>query len=119
MTRSWKVQLRLLMTMPHDDFINEKKEREFLATWITWWNDRRGFIFRAFAPKAAPQMNQAEVIHAGWAHRDLPNLSLLDACQANVRDAVTLDIEIAAYDRGTASGGTSPCNSQHQRKKTY
>jgi hypothetical protein len=100
-----------------DDFINEKKEREFLATWITWWNDRRGFIFRAFAPKAAPQMNQAEVIHAGWAHRDLPNLSLLDACQADVRDAVTLDVEIAAYERGTASGGTGPSNSQRQRKK--
>ena len=101
-----------------DDFINEKKEREFLATWITWWNDRRGFIFRAFAPKAAPQMNQAEVIHAGWAHRDLQNLSLLDACQADIRDAVTLDVEIAAYERGTASGGTGPSNSQHQRKKT-
>ena len=65
-----------------NDFVKEKEERKFLASWISWWDDRRGFIFRAFAPKAAPQMNQAEVIHAGWAHRDLPNLSLLDACQA-------------------------------------
>ena len=100
-----------------DDFISKKEERQFLATWISWWNDRRGFIFRAFAPKAAPQMNQAEVIHAGWAHRDLPNLSLLDACQADVRDSVTLDVEFAAYERGAASGGTGPSHSQRQRKK--
>jgi hypothetical protein len=100
-----------------DDFINEKKERAFLTSWISWWNDRRGFIFRAFAPKQAPQMNQAEVIHAGWAHRDLPNLSLLDGCQADVRDAVTLDVEIEAYERGTASGGTGPSHSDRQRKK--
>ena len=100
-----------------DDFINDSVERKFLASWISWWNDRRGFIFRAFAPKAAPQMNQQEVIHAGWAHRDLPNLSLLDACQADVRDAVTLDVEIAAYERGAVSGGTGPSHSERQRKK--
>ena len=97
-----------------DDFITEKKEREFSATWITWWNDRCGFIFRAFAPKAAPQMNQAEVIHAGWGHRDLTILSLLDACQADVRDAVTLDVEIAVYERGTASGGTGLSYMEHR-----
>ena len=59
-------------------------------------------------------MNQAEVIRAGWAHRDLPNLSLLDACQADVEDAVTLDAEIAAYKHGAASGGTGPSDLECQ-----
>ena len=57
----------------------------FLKSWLAWWHDRRGFIFRAFAPSQAPHMNQAEVVHAGWVHRDQPDLSLLDACQADVR----------------------------------
>ena len=62
-------------------------------------------------------MNQAEVIHAGWVHRDLPNMSLLDACQADVRDAVTLDVELKAYEQGSATGGTGPSHTQRQRKK--
>ena len=61
-----------------DSFISANDERSFLGSWLSWWHDRRGFIFRAFAPTNAPCMNQAEVIHAGWAHRDRPNLSLLD-----------------------------------------
>ena len=31
-----------------DDFINENEERMFLASWISWWNDRCGFIFCGF-----------------------------------------------------------------------
>ena len=100
-----------------DQFINSAVERAFLKSWLAWWHDRRGFIFRAFAPRQGPQMNQAEVVHAGWVHRDLPNLSLLDACQANVRDAVTLDVELKAYEQGTAAGGTGPSYIQRQRKK--
>ena len=53
-------------------------------------------------------MNQAEIVHAGCIHRDQPNLSLLDACQADVRDAVTLDLELKAYEQGSAAGGTGP-----------
>ena len=45
-------------------------------------------------------MNQAEVIHAGWVHRDLRNMSLLDACQADVRDAVNLDVELKLTNKG-------------------
>ena len=48
-----------------DSFIAETKERAYLKSWLAWWHDRRGFIFRAFAPSASPQMNQAEVVHAG------------------------------------------------------
>ena len=82
------------------DLVKEKEERKFRASWISWWDDRRGlFSELSRAPKAAPQMNHglAEVIYAGWVHRDLPNLSLLEACQADLSDAVTSDVEIAAY----------------------
>ena len=73
-----------------DLFISEKDDRLFLKNWLSWWHDRRGFIFRAFTSSNAPSMNQAEVIHAGWAHKDPSNMSLLEVCQADVRDALIL-----------------------------
>ena len=100
-----------------DSFIDETKERACLKSWLAWWHDRRGFIFRAFAPNASPQMNQAEVVHAGWVHRDPPNMSLLDACQADARDSITLNVEIKAFEQGSATGGTGPSNADRQRKK--
>ena len=36
-------------------------------------------------------MNQAEVIHAIWVHRDCPNLSLLDASQADTQESLLFD----------------------------
>ena len=47
-----------------DHFVDRLRNRE-LRTWVEWWHQRRGFIFRAFTPVSAPEMNQAEVIHAG------------------------------------------------------
>ena len=61
-------------------------------------------------------MNQAEVVHAGWAHRDRPNLSMLDVCQADTRDTLLLDIELRNYQSGAASGGKGP--SYADRRKT-
>ena len=80
-----------------DAFIAAKEEWSFLTSWISWWHARRGFIFHAFAPQGAPQMNQAEVVHAGWVHGDRPNLSMLDVCQADTRDSLVLDIELTNY----------------------
>ena len=82
-----------------DTFVNAHEDRAFLTTWLSWWQERRGFILIAFAPKNAPQMNQAEVIHTSWVHRDSPNLSLLDACQADVKDSVILDAELNEYEK--------------------
>jgi hypothetical protein len=98
-----------------DAFVKGDKDREFLETWVAWWHERRGFIFRAFAPQNAPQMNQAEVIHASWVHRDPANLTLLDACQADVRDSLILDVELKEYEQGSLSVGTGP--SFQSRKK--
>lgn len=77
-----------------DTFIAADSDRDFLTTWISWWHERRGFIFHAFAPTNAPKMNQAVVVHAGWANRDRPNMSLLDACHADVRDSLLVEMEL-------------------------
>ena len=100
-----------------DKFISSESDRSFLTTWVSWWHDRRGFIFRAFAPKDAPLMNQAEVIHAGWVHRDRPNLSLLDACQADVRDSLFTDVELKTYESGVAVGGSGPSFAEREKSK--
>ena len=100
-----------------DTFIEEREEHAFLKTWVSWWHDRRGFICRAFAPKDAPEMNQAEVIHAGWAHRDSPNLSLLDVCHADVRDTVIVDKELQTYQAGIAPSGTGPSFAERRRRQ--
>ena len=60
-------------------------------------------------------MNQAEVIHAGWAHKDPSNLSLLDAAHTDTRDSVLLTVELKSIEQGTSKGGTGP--SYEERKK--
>lgn len=60
-------------------FVKDKPGREFLESWLKWWDGRREFIFHTFTASDGPKMNKAEVIYAGWAHRDRSNLSLLDA----------------------------------------
>ena len=85
--------------------MKDKEDRKPLEQWVSWWYARRGYIFRAFAPKDAPQMNQAEVIHAGWAHRDRSKLSMLDACQADVRDSLVLDVTLKNFQHVSTRGG--------------
>ncbi|PFX28600.1 hypothetical protein AWC38_SpisGene6685 [Stylophora pistillata] len=91
-----------------EEFINQKSERQFLSSWLSWWDNRRTFIFRAFAPTNAPRMNQAEVIHTGWAHKDLSNLSLLDAAHMDTKDSVLFAVELQSIEKGTSKGGTGP-----------
>ena len=52
-----------------------------------------------FAPKNAPKMNLAKVIHTGWRNRDSPNLSLLDAAQIDVKDSILLAAELKAIEK--------------------
>lgn len=77
-----------------DCFTAEDTDLGFLKTWTSWWHERRGFIFRAFTPTNTPEMNQTEVVHTGWANRAKPNMSLLDACQADVRNNLLLQKEL-------------------------
>ena len=53
-------------------------------------------------------MNQAEVVHASWAHRDRPNLSLLEAAHMDTRDSLLLEAELKEYMEGTKPTGTGP-----------
>lgn len=100
-----------------ESFIQNKPERSFLSSWVNWWHSRRQFIFRAFSPnEAAPRMNQAEVIHASWSHRDRSNLSLLDAAQADVRDSVMLEAELKAFKSGNTKGGSGPSYGERRKK---
>lgn len=101
-------------------FIDEApEEREHLMTWIKWWDDRRAFIFPAFAPwDGAPKMNQAEVIHASWAHRDRENMTLLDAAECHVRDCVLLETEYEGTKQGKSRPGTGPSLMQRRARET-
>ncbi|PFX17548.1 hypothetical protein AWC38_SpisGene18123 [Stylophora pistillata] len=46
-----------------DKFVSTKEERDFSVDWVSWWHDRRGFIFRAFAVQDAPQRRHASQIN--------------------------------------------------------
>ena len=39
-----------------------EEEGNTLAEWLEWWDQRKGFLFRAFAP-FGPRMNQVESVH--------------------------------------------------------
>ena len=93
------------------------EERAFLKTWVTYWHDRHGFISRTFATKDAPEMNQAEVIHAGWAHGDSPNLSVLNVCHADVCDTAIIDTELKTYQASIKSSGTEPSFKECRRRQ--
>lgn len=101
-------------------FIDEApQEREHLILWIKWWDDRRTFIFPAFAPwDGASKINQAEVIHASWAHRDRENMTLLDAAECHIRDCVLLETEYEGTKQGNSRPGTGPSLMQRRARVT-
>ena len=63
-----------------------------LKDWIQWWDVRKEKIFHAFTHFDAPQSNLAEVLHAGWKHRDKMGVSLLECCYFDLRDSILLAI---------------------------
>ena len=62
-------------------------------------------------------MNKAEVIHAGWAHRDSPNLRLLDVCHADVRDTLVLEKQLESYKEGIPAPGNGPSFAERKRRQ--
>ena len=94
-----------------------QKRTEHSSGLGSWWHDRHGFIFRAFTVQDARQMNQAEVIHNGWVHRDHPILSLLDVGQADTRDSLLLDVELKIDQSRSASGGSGHSFADRQRRR--
>jgi hypothetical protein len=76
-----------------------------LNDWIEWWDSRKDFIFRAFTTFNAPQCNQAEVVHAGWKHRDKMGVSLLECCYFDIRDSILLFTNINNLEKGGHASG--------------
>ena len=99
-----------------EEFINENSERQFLSSWLSWWDIRRTFIFGAFSPTNAPRMNQAEAMHAVWAHKDPSHLSLLDAAHTDTKDSVLLAVELKSTEKGFSKGGTGPSSQERKTK---
>lgn len=99
------------------ELISEETEESQLKAWLKWWDLRRGFIFRAFAP-SGPRMNQAESVHGGWAQKDPPYMTLLKVAEADVRESKLLDVEYEGIRVGTATGGKGPSGTERQRN-TY
>ena len=62
-------------------------------------------------------MNEAEVIHAGWAHRDSPNLSLLDVYHVDVRDTLVLEKQLESYKEGIPAPGNGPSFAERKRRQ--
>lgn len=102
-----------------ENFISEVDTRSFLKSWFDWWHKRRNLIFRAFLSGSldnGSKMNQAETIHASWVKRDVMNMSLLNAAQADVRDNIQLEVEYKAFLNGTGQAGRGPSIQARKRK---
>ena len=56
------------------------------------------------------------MIHAGWAHKDSSNLSLLDTAHTDTRDSVLLTVELKSIEHGTSKGGTRPSYEERRKK---
>ena len=94
-------------------FIEE--EGNMLAEWLEWWDQRKGFLFRAFA-LFGPRMNLAESVHGGWAKKDPVNMTLLKVAEADVRKSKILDVEYKGLRAGTSTArGWGTCSTERQQ----
>ena len=82
------------------------------------WQERRSYIFRAFAPfERTPKINQAELIHASWVKRDRMNMFILDAAYTDCLDNIQLEASYKAFMDGTRKGGKGPSHLERQSYK--
>ena len=100
-----------------ETFISAEKSRAPLQNWLKWWDERRYFAFRAFSDPSAPRSNLAEVIHAGWVHRDSRGLSPLESAYCDTRDSILLESEISLFETGAWKGGHGPNFDQVDARK--
>ncbi|XP_066927735.1 uncharacterized protein [Clytia hemisphaerica] len=71
-----------------------------LKDWISWWDDRKENVFRAFTSFGAPQSNLAEVVHAGYKHRDRMGVNLLECAYFDIRDSILLALNLGELEKG-------------------
>lgn len=89
-----------------------------IDNWIVWWNSRKENIFRAFTSSQAPRSNLAEVVHAGWKHRDRMGISLLECCYFDIRDSMVLAISLTDVESGRSDCGFGPSVSTREVQKS-
>ena len=53
-------------------FVNEKPDREFLESWLKWWDDRKEFIFNAFTPSDGPSRSDSRWLGASRLQQFIP-----------------------------------------------
>ena len=63
-------------------------------------------------------MNQAEVVHASWAHKVRENMTLLDAAECHVRDCVLLETAYEGMKEGDSRVGTRPSLTHRRTQQT-
>ena len=88
-----------------------------MKDWIQWWDVRKEKILLAFTRFEAPQSNLAEVLHAGWKHRDKMGVSLLECCNFDVRDSIPLTINQGNVRDGCYDGEYGPNNEELTTRK--
>ncbi len=69
---------------------------------------KEGILHSERSVPSAPRNNLAEVIHAGWAHRDSRGLSPLQSTYCDTRDSILLASEIDLFETGSWKGGSGP-----------
>ena len=52
----------------------------------------------------------AEVIHAGWKHRERMDVGLVEACLFDTRDSLLFESQIEGLATGSFPGGDGPCH---------
>ena len=73
----------------------------------------------SFCPKECPTNEPGRGDPRQPGYTDSPNLSLLDACQADVRDSVILDAELNEYEKGSLSFGTGPSYQSWKKENMF
>ena len=90
-------------------FINTTTNTETCNHWLNRWNSRKEFIFCSFASKEALFSNLAEVIHAGWKHRDRMGVGLVEAHLFDTQDSLLFDSQIEGLATGSFPSVYGPC----------
>ena len=90
-------------------FINTTANTETCHHWLNWWNSRKEFIFCSFTSKEARSSNLAEIIHAGWKHRERMGVGLVEVCLFDTLDSLLFESQIEGLATGFFQGGDGPC----------
>ncbi len=100
MTPSYQTILMELLSLIDDI------KRPALKSWVTWWRDRRGHIFRAWRPASnPPKINLAEVGHSSWTHQGARNVDLVTATKENIAEMVRLEVSLQKFQSGESNAG--------------